>query len=376
MSEDHNHPHGHDHQHGPEKPAPAPLEQDDTGSRALSDALRSSFFIVKIVMVVLVALFFGSGFFTVNPQEKAVILRFGKPVGEGEQALLGPGFHWSFPAPIDEVVRIPIGQIRSVSSSVGWYLTAPELEAAKTEPPPGPALNPALDGYVLTGDANIIHARATLRYRVTDPLQNTFAFTSASNLVQNALNNALFFAAAQFTVDNALTRDVTGFRERVRARVTQLLEQQQLGVTVEQSDVQVIPPRQLKDKFNAVLEAGVKRDKALNEARSYENEILSKARGEAASRINTGETERTRLVEFVAAEAKKFSDLLPEYRKDPELFFRLRQTETLARVLANAQEKIFVAARPDGKPRELRITIGREPEKRRLPEPPKKPDAH
>ena len=80
--------------------------------------------------------------------------------------------------------------------------------------------------------------------------------------------------------------------------------------------------------------------------------------------------------EFVAAEAKKFSDLLPEYRKDPELFFRLRQTETLARVLANAQEKIFVAARPDGKPRELRITIGREPEKRRLPEPPKKPDAH
>lgn len=380
MSDDHDHPHGHDHDHahhhGHDAPVPAPLLPDDTGSQALSDALRSSFFIIKFLMFGLVALFFCSGFFTVEPQQKAVILRFGKPVGDGAKALLGPGFHWSFPAPIDEVVKIPVGQIQSVSSSVGWYMTTPELEAAKSEPPPNPSLNPALDSYVLTGDANIIHARATLRYRISDPLQNYFDFANASNLVQNALNNALFFAAAQFTVDNALTRDVTGFRERVRARATQLIEQQQLGVTIEQSDVQVIPPRQLKDKFNAVLEAGVKRDKALNEARSYENEVLSKARGEAASRTNAGETERTRLVEFVAAEARKFSDLLPEYRKDPELFFRLRQTETLARVMAGAQEKIFMAARPDGKPRELRITIGREPEKRKLPEPPKKPDAH
>ena len=380
MSEDHDHPHEHQHDHAHhhenEEPAPAPLQPDDTGSQALSDALRSSFFIIKIVMVLLVGAFFCSGIVIVNPQQKAIILRLGKPVGEGEKALLGPGIHWSFPPPIDEVVKIPIGQLQTVTSTVGWYMTTPELEAAKTEPPPNPSLNPALDGYVLTGDANIIHVRATLRYRVTDPLQNNFAFANASNFVQNALNNALFFTAAQFTVDNALTRDVTGFREKVRARVTLLIEQHQLGVTVEQSDIQVIPPRQLKIEFGAVTEAGVKRDQNINAARSYENEVLSKARGEAASRINAGETEKTRLVEFVAAEAKKFSDLLPEYRKDPELFFRLRQTETLARVMANAQEKIFLAARPDGKPRELRITLGREPEKRAIPAPPKEADKH
>jgi modulator of FtsH protease HflK len=77
--------------------------------------------VVKIVMGLMVVRFFGSGFFTVGPQEKAVILRFGKPVGEGENRLLGAGLHWSFPYPIDEVVKIPITEQQIVSSTIGWY---------------------------------------------------------------------------------------------------------------------------------------------------------------------------------------------------------------------------------------------------------------
>jgi len=81
------------------EPAPLPEVSDDAGSQALSEALRSSFAIVKVLMVALVIVFIGSGFFTVGTQEKAVILRFGKPIGEGEKALLGPGPHWALPAP-------------------------------------------------------------------------------------------------------------------------------------------------------------------------------------------------------------------------------------------------------------------------------------
>src|SRR5918993_1880 len=93
----------------PPPPAhPNPAVVEEVGSRALSDALRSSFVIVKILMVALVILFFFSGIFTVPSGQRAIILRFGKPVGVGEQQLLGPGLHWSFPSPIDEVVRIPV----------------------------------------------------------------------------------------------------------------------------------------------------------------------------------------------------------------------------------------------------------------------------
>ncbi|HKI69594.1 MAG TPA: hypothetical protein VKA67_08400, partial [Verrucomicrobiae bacterium] len=85
----------HEHEHNPPKSAPGgpprPDTSDDAGSQALAEALRSSFAIVQFAMVALVIAFLCSGFFTVGPQEQAIILRFGRPVGEGQKALLGPG---------------------------------------------------------------------------------------------------------------------------------------------------------------------------------------------------------------------------------------------------------------------------------------------
>ena len=121
MSDEHDH-HGHHPDHPGHEHSPAP-ELQDTGSQAMAEALRSSFAIVKFVMLLMIAAFFCSGFFQVGPSEKAIILRFGKPVGAGEKALLGSGLHWSFPYPIDEVVKIPITEIQKVTSDNGWYYT-------------------------------------------------------------------------------------------------------------------------------------------------------------------------------------------------------------------------------------------------------------
>jgi len=70
-------------------------------------------------------------------------------------------------------------------------------------------------GSVITADGNIVHSRATLRYRVDDPVKYAFDFTSSSNSVQDALDNALVFAASRFTVDDILTRQVSAFRAAV-----------------------------------------------------------------------------------------------------------------------------------------------------------------
>ena len=120
------------------------------------------------------------------------------------------------------------------------------MEAAGTEPPPQPALNPSRDGYALTADGNIIHVRGNMLYRITEPgIRYVFNFLSASNIAQNIFNNALLYAAANYRVDDILTRDVAGFRDKVRSRVEQLVEQEQLGITVDQINVQAIPPRQV-----------------------------------------------------------------------------------------------------------------------------------
>jgi membrane protease subunit HflK len=353
-------------------PAPKPelkltpaMPVEDVSTQALSEALKSSFFIVKIALVILTGYFCCSNFFSVSQNERAVILRCGRPVGEGEAALLGPGLHAAFPYPIDEVVKIPAVQILSASSTIGWYRLDPR-QPAGTVPPP-PTLNPLVDGYTLTGDGNIIHLQATLRYRITEPLKYYFGFTNTMELVTNALNNALLYASAQFMVDDALRRNLAGLQEKMTARLEVLVAEQQLGVAVQQVDIVTAAPRQVKESFDAVTAAENERSTKINEAQAYANEILAKAKGEANARLNAGETDRTRLVEDLSSEAAYFSDLLPTYKQDPGFFARRLQVEYLARVMTNAQEKFFLPARADGKPRELRLQLNREPPKLKAP---------
>jgi modulator of FtsH protease HflK len=357
--EHHSHDHGHDHDHGHEP------EMQDAGSQALSEALRSSFAVVKIVMLLMVVAFFGSGFFTVGPQEKAVILRFGKPVGEGENRLLGAGLHWSFPYPIDEVVKIPITEQQVVSSTIGWYNTTPEQELSGEELPAGPSLNPAIDGYVITGDRNIIHSRAQLRYHIQDPFNFTFNFVSASNIVQNVLNNALLYTAARYTVDDILLNRVSEFSDDVQERVQEESEEQHLGIVVEQCNVESIPPRQLKAVFDEVSIKRQKRNQDLIDANSYTNQILSRADGEASTIISQASLASANYVTNVLAEAKRFNDLLPLYQSDPHLFTEQYLVKAMGEALTNT-EKWAEPTSDSGKSTEVRLMLNREP-----PSPPK-----
>ena len=351
------HPHPHPH------PAPSP---DDAGSQALAEALRSSFTIVKFVMVVLVVVFLGSGFFQVGPQEKAIVLRFGKPVGQGQQALLGPGLHWSFPFPIDEVVRIPITEVQKVESTVGWYFMTREQEiafkATGTAPPAGASLNPAVDSYVITADRNIIHTRATLYYHVEDPIQYVFSFTSASNAIQNALDNALLYTAAHFQVDDALYNQRAAFQDDVLQRAGTLVNQEQLGIAIDHCVLDdIVPPRQLKAIFDQVTEAEQNRNRVLDDAHSYENQITNSAAAQGAAAISEARSARARYVQSVQADAKAFSALLPNYRINPALFEAQKLVQVVGQATTNASFKAFLPTTANGEPVELRLLLNREP---------------
>lgn len=360
--------HEHKHPHAP--------ETRDAGSQALAEALRSSFTIVKIAMGVLVFIIFASGFFTVNPGEKAVVLRFGRPVGVGQKMLLSSGkFYWSFPYPIDEVVRIPIAEIQKVTSTAGWYAMTHEQEVAYetlgAEPPAGGnSLNPAVDGYVITADRNIIHTRATVSYHIEDPLTAIFSFASGtnhqfnlagiSNVVQNAANNALVATAARFNVDDILTLNVAGFQDAARRRINELVEREHLGVAIEQCQVQSEAPRQLADVFRQVTAARQNREKLVQDALGEQQRILSLAGAQATSITNAAESARTRYVTSVQSETDAFARLLPQYESNPQLYMQMQLAQAMPQILTNV-DKWLLPPRADGKPRELRLLLNREP---------------
>lgn len=345
----------------PPEPEEEQRPMEDAGSQALSESLKSSVIILKVIVVLLILFFFRSLIFTVPTQERAVILRFGRPVVKKGSILLEPGAHWAFPYPIDEIVRIPQEEIQTIYSSVGWYMDHAVWQATQQEPPAYPYLDPASESYTLTADTNIIHVRAVLKYRITDPRRYTFGFAGATNMVQNVLDSALYHASARFTVDEALRLNVKGFEEEVMDNVQRLVDEYDLGITLEPSSVVSIPPRYLKDAFARTQSAAQESSAKISQARGDAEQSIAKAKGEAANIINQGRTESLRLVRGVQAEADYFQNLLPQYRRDPDLFKNRLVVEALQRVMTNVYEKFIVVDRADGRPREMRILLNRQP---------------
>jgi modulator of FtsH protease HflK len=340
---------------------------DVAGSRALNDALCSSLRILKFLMVIVAVIVVFSGVFTVEPNEVAIVLRFGKPTGVGADQLLKPGLHWAFPYPIDEIVRVPVGQSHTVTSSIGWYALTPEQQARGEEPPPRGTLTPGADGYLLAGDGNIFHARATFKYRISDPLQYAFAFGSASNVLQSLLDNALLHAAAGVTAESAIYRDKLAFRDGILAELSEGLARHRLGVSLDPFDVQVVAPVDVRPAFEAVLAAEQERSQKINEARGYASEITLKAGGQAQAIISEGISASNKLVLTVAGQAKFFSDQLPYYRADGVLFRRRLLAETMETVLANAQDT-YLLPHASGQAQQVRLQFNREPPRAKTPE--------
>ena len=345
----------------------------DASSQALSEALRSSFFIVKLAMAALVVVILVSGIFQVGPQEKAIVLRFGKPVGQGTNLLLGAGLHWAWPQPVDEVVKIPVtptGNLQ-VRSTVGWYFTTPEQEIAGTEPPGGGTLNPAIDGSVITADRNIIHCRATVTYHIDDPRAAIFDFGAGtnhefnlegvSNALLNAANNAVVATTARFNVDDILTDSGGEFRASVQRRIADMADAEHLGVAIDLVGVQSVAPRQLADVFAMVNSARQNREKVVTDALAEQQRILNYAAGQAYSITNAAETARNNFVQSVRSEAGSFTNILAQFQGNPRLYEELELAKAMSVVLTNVQEKTFLPQREDGKPRELRLQLNREP---------------
>ena len=355
---------------GPPEPARG---AEDAGAQALSEALRSSSTVVKFLIGVLVLAFVSSGVFTVKPNQVAVKLRFGKLVGVGAEQLLKPGLHWKLPYPIHDVVYIPVGESHTVTSTAGWYAQTPEEAATGRKPLPKGMLQAGVDGYTLTGDGNIIHARAIMSYRITDPISYSFNFANTTNLLQNILDNALFYASARFNADDALYRNKLAFQEAVQARVSELVEKARVGVAIQPGEVRTDtePPADVSEAFNDVTRAQNQGNIKIQEAEAYARGATNRAVGEASVIVRGGTTASNYLVVTVAADADRFAKLLPRYQANPELFKRRLLAETVERVLTNAQYKLFLPERTDGKQWEVRLQLSKEPEipKKETPKP-------
>ena len=173
-----------------------------------------------------------------------------------------------------------------------------------------PRLNPAAEGYTITADANIIHVRATLNYRITDPLKYSLNFVTASNAVQNALDNAIVFVSARTKVDDALRLERLRFQESIQSRVRELIEQQASWNHHRYQHRGCGPSlgrkRQIRRGQFSRCATGTNRAKGHRRGQPDDQ----RRRTEANNLVNLAQADATRNIEGLRADARSFLDQL------------------------------------------------------------------
>jgi modulator of FtsH protease HflK len=401
------------------------LNQEDLGAagNSLAEAFRISFVILKVIMIVVVIAFFASGFQTIGPEEQGIVLRFGKikVVDSDGGVTLDSGLRWTFPYPIDELIKIPVAKQINLGINTFWYdLTAKQaLGEGPKKRRAGPKLNPEREGYSLTSgeslsglssetqgsDYNIVHSRWQITYKVKDArlfYQNVYVRDpkpgdvyeklmreDVKPLLQSCLEDAVVSALVHFNIDEAI-ESKAGIRGQVRNLVQAKLDAINSGigvVSVQLSDITW--PQQVDAAFNRSITASNEAKTKVSEAKTYAESLLNQTAGALArdlanalhddsmtdqakealwaqlagnAQVSLAQARayRTEVVESAKARADYFERLLPEFRKRPELVVKNLYLDTIAEVMENVDEK-FVLEEGTDKGKELRILLNRDP---------------
>ncbi len=325
-------------------------------------ALRLSFNALKIIVggLVLYYIVF-SGLFTVKQDEVAVILRWGRIVGTGEGRILKPGFHWSFPEPIDQVIRIPVKKVKSLEIKEFW-----SSDLDKTTPISVPqSLIPYLHGYCITGDNNLIHTRWQVPYNITDPIPYIMNVEDEENLITSVVSNAVIETVGNFSADEALRTQWGKFSRIVRQKAQDKLNALDSGITLGANIYleKSVPPLQVTEAFNKVIKAEQIKSTSINEGKSYANRVINTAKGDASIILAEAETYRSNVVNETLADAKYIQELTQRFEegsKELETYLSYFYQEKMEEILSKLEDKFILQTPIKGKENELRIMLGKE----------------
>jgi membrane protease subunit HflK len=278
----------------------------------------------RSVAAALVVLWLLSGFYIVFADEQAVVTRFGKIV---EDRVL-PGPHFTWPWPVAAVHKLKVRQMQR--SVIGGEPADAIL--GRVEP---------LRSQFLTGDQNIIQVRTVAQYSIATPADYLFRFDNVATAVSSAIEAELGRQIAARTVDEVLTTEKVAIQETVRQRAQALIDSYGLGVVLSTVNIeQVAAPPEAADAFRDVASARADAARIVNEAEGYSNDIVPRARGEAQQLVASAEAYRERRTNEALGDAARFTQLVQEYDKNPEVTRSRLYLEAMEQILPRLKKTI------------------------------------
>jgi modulator of FtsH protease HflK len=269
---------------------------------------------LSTVVVLIAAVWISSGMYRVDAQERAVVLRFGRYVGT-----VGPGYNWHLPWPMEKKIIVNVSQQYSVPD----------------------------DSRMLTADTNLVEVRSAVQYTQPDPRKYLFNAKGVEDTLMQVSESALREAVGRASLDKALAFD-PAITDHARATLQRALDNYDIGIRIISVTLQeVIVPEPVQDAQRDAIKADKDRQRYQQEAETYRNDVVPRARGEAAKEVLDAEAYKARVVAIAQGDTARFEQVLAQYEHAPAVTRERMYLETMNGVYKNAR-KVVVDTKGSG----------------------------
>ena len=287
---------------------------------------------IVLVILALAALIAWTTYYTVPSDSVAVVQRFGKYLKD-----VPPGLHFKLPLGIDVATTVPVK--RQLKQEFGFA-----TEGA-TDPYQIPR-NATQETQMVTGDLNAALVEWVVQYRISDPVKFLFDVREPRGTLRDVSESVMREVVGDRTVDEVITIGRQEIETEALTKMQALATKYAMGISIDQVQLKNInPPEPVQASFNEVNQAQQEKEKLINEARRDYNKVIPLAEGEKDQRIREADGYRLKRINEAEGDAARFSALLAEYIKAPQVTRRRIYIETLQDVMPGIRSKIIVDER-------------------------------
>jgi membrane protease subunit HflK len=279
---------------------------------------------VVIVLIVLLCIWLLTGFYIVRPNEQAVVMRFGKIV-----KVVGAGPHYHLPFPIERVDKAEVTKIHRIE--IGFRTTRDG--GIQTVPK---------EALMLTGDENIVSIDLIVQYKIYDIIDYLYNVSNVEKAIKDAAESAIREVAGKEKIDDILTIGKNRIQNETKDILQNILSFYKSGIDIIAVQLQDIePPQAVIASFKDVASAKEDKNRYINEAEAYRNEVIPKARADAAGMIFEAEAYQIEKIEMSTGETSRFLSIYESYKKAPEVTRKRLYLEKMAEIFKNNRVYVF-----------------------------------
>ena len=285
---------------------------------------------IGLILIILLFIWLASGLYRVGPDEQGVVLRFGKFIKTTQ-----PGLHYHIPVPVETVQTPKVTKVNRID--IGFRS---ERDSGFSQG--GGVADVPQESLMLTGDENIVNIDFSVFWVIKDAGKFLFEIQDPEGTVKAAAETAMREVIAKSKIQPVLTEGRAQIEIETQEIIQSILDEYNSGIQITQVQTQKAdPPDQVIDAFRDVQAARADMERSKNEAEAYANDVIPRARGEAAKIMQAAEAYKQRVVAASEGEASRFVSIFNEYDKAKQVTKDRMYLETMEKVLADIDKVII-----------------------------------